>query len=460
LFPFRRNLTFHYVDLALVADSHPGRVGDLLRTVYRAVADGELPAPVSTHYPLRDAAAAIRVMSAAEHTGKLVLDVPNAGHSEVVVPPEQARVFRRDGSYIVTGGLGGLGLFFAEKLAVAGCGRIVLTSRSEPNQKALETIELIRAIGAEIEVECGDIAEVGTAERLVTVATATGLPLRGVLHAAGVFENAMLTNITDKVVDHNWAPKVHGAWNLHQATATLPLDWFCLFSSAVALVGSPGQGAYAAANSWLDSFTNWRRSEGLPATAIAWALWAEIGAAAVGADASDAVALAEGADGTAVAAHWRDTAISPEEGAYAFEALLRHNRAYTGHAPMTGTPWFNAFAQRSPFAELFQSSRQSGRDSSEFLAELNKSPSDEWATMLRRLISDQVTRILRRPVDPDRPLSEYGVDSLGNLELRTHIETETGIRVTSNDITTVQDLAVLLCEKLAPPQAGFSTVVT
>ena len=165
----------------------------------------------------------IRVMSAAEHTGKLVLDVPAVRAAPaVVVPPEQVRAFRRDGSYIVTGGLGGIGLFLAEKMAAAGCGRIVLSSRSAPSPKALETIELIRAMGTDIEVECGDIADVGTATRLVNVATATGLPLRGVLHAAAVFENAMLATMTDELIDRNWVPKVNGAWNLHQATATLP----------------------------------------------------------------------------------------------------------------------------------------------------------------------------------------------------------------------------------------------
>jgi polyketide synthase 5 len=77
-------------------------------------------------------------------------------------------------------------------------------------------------------------------------------------------------------------------------------------------------------------------------------------------------------------------------------------------------------------------------------------PLDEWPGRIRRMISEQISRILRRSVDPDRSLSEYGVDSLGNLELRTRIETETGIRITSTDITTVRDLAELLREKLAP----------
>jgi polyketide synthase 5 len=351
------------------------------------------------------------------------------------VPPEQARVFRGDGAYIITGGLGGLGLFLAEKMAEAGCGRIVLTSRSEPTPQARELIECIRTSGADIEVVCGDIAEPATADSLVAAATATGLPLRGVLHAAAVVEDATLANITEDLIDRDWAPKVYGAWNLHRATITQPLDWFCSFSSAAALVGSPGQGAYAAANSWLDAFTHWRRAQGFPATAIAWGAWGEIGRAK---------ALAEGAD----------VAITPNEGAYAFEALLRHGRAYSGYAPLMGSPWLTAFAQRSRFAEMFKSAGQSRTDTSEFRAELNSLPPDEWPTRLRRLVSDQISLILRRTVDPDRPLSEYGLDSLGTLELRTRIETETGIRITSTDITTVRGLAEYLYEKLAPAEAA------
>jgi acyl transferase domain-containing protein/acyl carrier protein len=436
LFPFRRNLTFYAVDLGLMSVTHPAQMRELLTTVYRLTADGTLPMPESTHYPLAEAATAIRVMSAAEHTGKLILDIPHTGRSSVVLPPEQVEVFRPDGSYIITGGLGGLGLFLAEKMASAnggaGAGRIVLSSRSQPTQKVLETIELVRATGSDIVVECGDIAQPDTAERLVAAATASGLPLHGVLHAAAVVEDATLTNITDELIDRDWAPKVHGAWNLHQATASQPLDWFCSFSSAAALLGSPGQGAYAAANSWLDAFTHWRRAQGLPATAIAWGAWAEIGRGA---------GLAESGD-TAM--------IAPDEGAYAFEALLRHNRAYSGYAPIIGSPWLTALAQRSRFAEVFQSTGRTRADNSKFRAELVELPLDEWPTRLRRLLSEQISLILRRTVDPDRPLSEYGLDSLGNLELRTRIETETGIRCGSTDVTTVRGLADLLYGKLAP----------
>jgi polyketide synthase 5 len=437
LFPFRQNLAFYAVDLGLLAYSHPDRLRDLLRTVYQLTADGVLPVPQSTHYPLDEATATVRLMSGAQHTGKLVLDVPHTGSRRVMVPPAQAHVFRRDGAYLITGGLGGLGLFLAEKMAAAGCGRIVLSSRSAPTPEALETIDRIRAIGAEVAVECGDIAQPSTAQQLVAAATATGHPVRGVLHAAAVVDDATLTNISDELIERDWAPKVYGAWNLHTAVADQPLDWFCSFSSAAALVGSPGQGAYAAANSWIDAFTHWRRAQGLPATAIAWGAWASIGRATALADSSE-------------------DAIAPEEGAYAFEALLRHDRAYTGYAPITGTPWLTLFAERSPFAEAFRSNAQSTSGTSKLIAELNELPPDEWPTRLRRLISDQVGVILRRSVDPDRPLSGYGLDSLGALELRTRIEAETGVRISSTDITTItiRGLAGLLCEKLAPTEAA------
>ncbi|HEV7418295.1 MAG TPA: sulfolipid-1 biosynthesis phthioceranic/hydroxyphthioceranic acid synthase [Mycobacterium sp.] len=435
LFPFRRNLSFYAVDLALLTITNPGKLRRLLDTVYQQIADGVLPLPETTHHPLSDGATAIRVMGAAEHTGKLVLDIPHTGKHTVVLPPEHAPVFRADGAYVITGGLGGLGLFLADKMAAAGCGRIILNGRSSPTPIALQSIERIRERGTQVEVELGDIAVNGTADRLVVAATVTGLPLRGVLHAAAVVEDATLANITDELIDRDWAPKVYGAWHLHEATEAQPLDWFCSFSSAAAMVGSPGQGAYAAANSWLDAFTHWRRSQGLPANAVAWGAWAEIGRGQ---------GMAE--DGA--------MAIAPEDGAHAFDALQRFKRAYTGYAPIAGTPWLTAFAQTSRFAEAFQSLGKGSTGTSQFLTELNELPREEWPARLRRLISDQISLILRRSVDPDRPLSEYGLDSLGNLELRTRVETETGIRITATDITTIRGLADSLCEKLAPTEVA------
>ncbi len=438
LFPFRRNLSLFAVDVPLLTVSHPDTVRRLLTTVYGRTAAGELALPQTTHYPVHEAAAAVRLVGGAGHTGKVVLDMPRAGSSVAVVPPEQVRPFRADGAYIITGGIGRLGLFLAGEMAGAGCGRIVLNSRAAPDEQARQTIERLRGTGADIRVECGDIAEPATAGRLVACATASGLPVRGVLHAAAVAEDATLTNVGDELIDRCWAPKVYGAWNLHEATLGQPLDWFCSFSSAAALVGSPGQGAYAAANSWLDAFAHWRRARGLPGTAIAWGAWSEVGRA---------TALAE------------DTgvAIKPAEGYRAFQTLLRYDRPYSGYAPIVGMPWLSAFAQRSRFAEAFQSVGRGNPDTGKFLAELKALPREQWPTAIRHLVTGLISLLLRRRIDPDRPLSDYGLDSLGNLELRTRIETETGVRISPAKITTVEGLAEHLCEELAASEPAPST---
>jgi polyketide synthase 3/4 len=440
LFPFRRNLSLYAVDLALLTHTHPETVKRLLTTVYQHTADGVLALPPITHFPVGEAAAAVRLVGSAGHTGKVLLDVPHTGSSVAVIPPEETPVFRPDGAYIVTGGLTGLGLYLGGEMAAAGCGRIVLNSRSAPNAQALEAIANLRASGADIQVECGDIAEPGFADHLVKVATGSGLPVRGVLHSAGVVEDATLLNVTDDLIDRCWAPKAYGGWNLHQASAQQPLDWFCSFSAAAALVGSPGQGAYAAANSWLNAFSHWRRAQGLPSTAIAWGAWSEVGHVRA----------------TAMAEEY-GVSIAPAEGYRAFQSLLRYSRPYSCYAPIMGSAWLNSFAQRSRFAEAFQSMSHGQADKGAFLAELKSAPKDEWPGMIRRLISDQISLLLRRTIDPDRPLSDYGLDSLGNLELRTRIETETGIRISPTKITTVRGLAEHICEELVTTEAALAT---
>jgi acyl carrier protein len=128
--------------------------------------------------------------------------------------------------------------------------------------------------------------------------------------------------------------------------------------------------------------------------------------------------------------------IAPDEGARAFEELLRHNRGYAGYVPTTGSSWLAALVARSPFAEAFQNVGEHRADVSTLRTELRSLSQDEWPTRLRRLITEQTGLILRRTVDPDRPFVEHGLDSLGNLELRTRIEAETGIRITPKAIAT------------------------
>src|SRR5439155_25798452 len=131
-------------------------------------------------------------------------------------------------------------------------------------------------------VVLGDIAATGTADRLVAAATAGGMPLAGVVHAAGVLRDRLLPQVAAGDLAEVWAPKAHGAWLLHAAVATagVRLDWWVSFSPAAALLGSPGQAAYATANAWLDGFARWQRAQGVPASAVGWGPWAKVGGGA------------------------------------------------------------------------------------------------------------------------------------------------------------------------------------
>ncbi|MGW0884911.1 beta-ketoacyl reductase [Streptomyces sp. NPDC002671] len=297
----------------------------------------------------------------------------------------------------------------------------MLNGRSAPSDAALREIQAMRDAGTEVHVERGDIATPETAERLVAAARATGLAVRGVLHAAALVEDATVPSITRELIDRDWAPKTYGA-------------------TAAALLGSPGQGAYAAANSRLDGFAAWRRAKGLSATTIAWGAWGEFGKGAVLAEAGDT------------------TMIAPAEGVHAFDALLRHTRAYTGYLPLARAPWLTALAKRSPFAEAFQDNRGDQAPSSELRLEFEALAAEERLGWLRRFVAGEAAAIVRGAVDPSRPFNDYGLDSLGNLELRTRIETNLGIRIAPKAVAennSAQALAQHLADLIgSAPTAG------
>ncbi|WP_330230967.1 type I polyketide synthase [Nocardia sp. NBC_00508] len=193
-------------------------------------------------------------------------------------PEVSSETVRADGSYIITGGLGGLGLSIARRLVEQGAGRVVLNGRSAPSA---EVAALLAEFGGstEVVVELGDVSAATTAEKLVAAAERTGRPLRGLIHAAGVLDDGIFLSLNDESLTKVWQPKAAGAVALHNATADRELDWWIAFSSMASMLGSPGQAAYAAANAWLDGFVRWRRAQGAPASVINWGQWSGVGLA-------------------------------------------------------------------------------------------------------------------------------------------------------------------------------------
>ncbi|MEP7279701.1 MAG: SDR family NAD(P)-dependent oxidoreductase [Bacteroidota bacterium] len=191
-----------------------------------------------------------------------------------------AVLFRADSTYIITGGLGGLGLKMAMWMASRGAKHLVLLGRNEPSALATAMLDQIRKEGVDVVIARADVSDNAQLRKVFDNIEKNMPVLRGVIHAAGVLDDASLLNLNAERMKKVMAPKVDGTWNLHNATIKIPLDFFVLFSSAVSVLGSPGQGNYAAGSAYLDAMAFHRRNLGLPAISINWGPWAEVGLAA------------------------------------------------------------------------------------------------------------------------------------------------------------------------------------
>ncbi|MFJ4686717.1 SDR family NAD(P)-dependent oxidoreductase [Streptomyces sp. NPDC088789] len=445
LYPFRRNISFHSVDFALLADLHPTLVARLLREISAALDTGEIDAPPHTAHPVERATEVFRTMANAEHIGRLALTWPAHGTVTAVRPPADVPVVRTDGSYVITGGLGGLGLLLTRWLVGHGAASIVLCSRSEPSEDTRELLDELRESGTRIVTVLGDIADPGTAERMVAEATAEGHPLRGVAHAAAVVEDVTVAEFDPRILDRVWRPKVLGAWRLHEATRDHAVDWWTGFSSIASLYGSPGQGSYAAANAALDEFCAWRRAQGLKATSVNWGLWARFGRGA---------ALEQRGY----------SMIDPAEGIHALESILRHARPRTGYAPRDISRWLQNYLtsmETTFFADMtdVQQATNTGAEQ-ETLAELRQADDqNSRLRLLERHIADNVATILRisaENVSPDDNLASLGLDSLMALELRTRLEHSLTIDIPRTVIWTSPTMAALAAQIETYPEAPWA----
>ncbi|WP_280922393.1 type I polyketide synthase [Streptomyces anulatus] len=420
--PLRHNITFSTVDLIELQRHRPELLATMLREVVEHIAAGRLKPLLCTEYPLGRAADAFRLMARAGHTGKIVLTVPDRGEADAVVPEGPQSVVRNDGAYIVTGGLGGLGLATARWLAEQGARRIVLNGRRAPSS---DTTRTVNEMAADTAVVLGDVSQRETCERLVEVATEGGVPLRGVVHCAMVLDDAALATIRDDQLGRVWEPKVTGAWNLHQATADQSPDWFVVYSSMSSLLGNAGQGTYAAANAWLDAFATWRTRSGRPTLAVDWGPWGDIG---------QAVDFAQRGYET----------IPTRKGLEALHCLLADRRVRTAVIPGPPRTWIpQAAAGSSLFTLLAPDSvrtqeKQSATGSSDIRARVEASPAGiARQTAVESYLADHIRTILRTgsaTLDPNTSLKSLGFDSLLATELRIRLDTDLAIRLASNFI--------------------------
>lgn len=360
--------------------------------------------------------------------------------------------FRSDSTYLITGGLGGLGLATARWMVEHGGVRyLVLTSRGGTSSDAIRSaIDELERAGAQVLVVCADVSQEDQVAKMLATVQSTMPPLRGIIHAAGVLDDGVLSQQNWERFSKVMAPKLKGSWNLHALTLEMPLDFFVMFSSGASLMGSAGQGNYAAANAFMDALAHYRRSQGLPATSINWGAWAGAGMATTSSTkASIERRLAK--DGM--------QPIGLAQGMEILAQLLKQSPPQIGVLPIDWVTFAKHFAagERPPFlAQLLDevhlhalgtgiASLQGQRD--ELLRKLEAAPESEKLAVLRQYVYQQVRQVLgldsRFKLEPEQNVFEMGMDSLMAVELRNRFHSMLGKTIPANVVFDHPNVAAL-----------------
>ncbi|HEU4325733.1 MAG TPA: type I polyketide synthase [Roseiflexaceae bacterium] len=457
LAPFRRSLAYFAVDLAGMAFDRPQLFDTLFQEVVQLFAAGELrPLPTEV-VPVQRVADAFHTMAQARHRGKLVVSM--AGRAAAPLAPAQpgGPLVRSQATYLLTGGLGGIGLRLARWLVAQGARHLALVGRSQPSPEALAKLAALAEAGASVQVYQADASSPAALADVLGRIADNQPPLRGVFHAAGVLDDAMLLQQDAARFERVMAPKIAGAWNLHRQTRDLPLDLFVLFSSAAAVLGSPGQGNYAAANAFLDALAHMRRAAGLPALSINWGPWAEVGMAA-----------AQGQRGERLAALGIGS-IGPDQSLAALGRLLQEDSAQVSVMALNLRQWRESFLQAARLPLLARLEEERSQPStparrSSVRARLEAAAPGERLDLLEEHLKEQLGRVLHIPLaalDRHSALGSLGLDSLTALELRNRLEDGLGMEFPVTllwNYQTLADLAAHLAERLGlgggAPAAG------
>jgi acyl transferase domain-containing protein/NADPH:quinone reductase-like Zn-dependent oxidoreductase/NAD(P)-dependent dehydrogenase (short-subunit alcohol dehydrogenase family)/acyl carrier protein len=425
----RPDIDYEIIALDGCIEREPERVGNLLAELADSMASGQLaPLPVEV-YPLAEAKTAFRRMQQARHIGKIVLQMPK---------PLQPR---GDRSYLITGGLGALGLHTAAHLAQLGAGDIVLTSRRMPDADAQRAIaDIAERYRCRIHTLTADVGDEAQVAELLERIRAELPPLAGVAHLAGVLDDALLSQQSLERFRTTLAPKAFGAYHLHRLTKDDDLEFFVVYSSAASVIGSPGQANYATANALLDGLVAERNAQGLPATSINWGPWAKGGMAT-----SHAARANLSAQGL--------IPLEPTAALNALDEIIAHG---TGQATVIKANWQRVAkglgGSRPPILDhVLPSAAAATRGDSELLRQLHEVPEAQRASFLTEYLQYEVQDFLRlaQPPAATSRFLDLGTDSLMAVELRNRLLPQFGGAVTISatavfDYPTIGSLAEYL----------------
>jgi NADPH:quinone reductase-like Zn-dependent oxidoreductase/thioesterase domain-containing protein/NADP-dependent 3-hydroxy acid dehydrogenase YdfG/acyl carrier protein len=431
LLPFQDNLSYFAIDLDRMLRQRPATIRDLFAEVMGHFEASHYRPLMFTRFELEQTVDAFRYMSQRKNIGKVVVSIssqePRAESRESRADSREPEsvgggsLVHRQGTYLITGGLGALGLRVAGWLAEKGAGAIALLSRRGPSPESEPSLAELRRRGVAVHVVTGDVADPGSLAAALAQLPADAPPLRGVVHAAGVLADGILSDMTLEQLDRAMQPKARGAWNLHVATLDAPLDFFVLFSSVASVLGSPGQANYAAGNAFLDALAHERRARGLPAITINWGPWAGSGMAAEA--------------GRDQAVRSRGMALlEPARGLEVLGELLRCDASQVAVMDARWDELLRMLGSRRPslLAEIAAETELDGtepasRVDQSFRQRLLNADAITRDSLVRDYIRNELARIMSvdaASLEMEQPLSTFGLDSLLALELKNKLESQ------------------------------------
>jgi acyl transferase domain-containing protein/acyl carrier protein len=422
----RPDVNYQIVDLMTIAQSQPQHIHTMLQAITHLIQTEKLQPLPQQIFPQQQVVEAFRTMQQAQHVGKIVISHANSNKNKtaIVMP---------DHSYLITGGFGGLGIKVAQWLRQQGARHIILVGHRPPSEPALHAITELQSCGTEIQTAIVDICDVDAMAQLVN---AIELPLDGVFHAAGQLDDSTIQQLTPDRLHRVMAPKVLGAWHLHQLTQNLPLRYFVCFSSAASLLGSPGQANHVAANAFLDAIAQYRQQLGLPAISINWGAWSDIGAAA-----QKQVKTQMAQRGI--------SEIPPNVGIDILEQLIKtsiqldsQSTPQVGVIPINWTN-FPHQSKQNPFFQNMQSDSQgkvtisASRPQPKAITAslLDQIPKTNPTAYLVKYLQAEFAQVLglnqQRP-DPNLGFFDMGMDSLMTVELQNRLESAIGQKIATS----------------------------
>ncbi|MEO8693820.1 MAG: SDR family NAD(P)-dependent oxidoreductase [Acidimicrobiales bacterium] len=398
----RGDVDYAIVFLGDVSIGDPPAIQSMLVELMRRFAAGELtPLPRST-FGLDDVVGAFRLMAQARHVGKVVVTQPVT---------REASPVGADGTYLITGGLGGIGLLVARRLVERGVRSLALVGRRAPDALAREAIDSMRSVGVEVRCIQADVAVERDVEHTLDDIARHLAPLRGIIHAAGVNDDATLAEQSWPHFEHVLAPKLAGGWHLHNLSRDLPLDAFVLFSSAAGVLGAAGQANYAAANAFLDALAMARRAGGAPGLSISWGPWDRVGMTAPLDHANEE--------------RMRRQGYQPMTADRALDAFERARCLDTAH--VVAISFDRSLLDARPILSAIRRpvSAAAGTPDRDLLATWLASPPGLRRAAILAFVREEAAKVLGlasgTPVPPRQPFSELGLDSLMAVELRNAV---------------------------------------